>query len=408
MLILSTLFLHSAYAAPVIVAKTLGIPKVSQSYELSESLVETLQKEYSFDITLLIENPCADLACQQEKAKDASPLWLVQVVIADDKKSAEITLFDMEAQRVRNTKTVKGDSWEEVRAKLPTSLVKMGKRRFSKIKSETETSSPDSTQGEEATGESTTQEGSESAANDAVNTAEGVESTPEAVVPPLPAGKPFEGFRARAIGALGMYQYTQNAEESTEYISPDVALQTVIPDLRIAAEYWLPSNQIGFMAEAGIAPFGYKLGDASTIKTISNIRAGVAYHHPLGDNTSLEVGLAYHSTNGLGFRFADERTNVDALTQSIMGGALSVGVITRMANLDLRADISETFAPAPKQTRIRVYGEKLLSSLSGDMMLTAHGGLQCTMRHFGFEVQTETGNVFDLQVGLFGGAGVSF
>jgi hypothetical protein len=30
------------------------------------------------------------------------------------------------------------------------------------------------------------------------------------------------------------------------------------------------------------------------------------------------------------------------------------------------------------------------------------------MRHFGFEVQTETGNVFDLQAHLFGGAGISF
>ena len=127
------------------------------------------------------------------------------------------------------------------------------------------------------------------------------------------------------------------------------------------------------MAEAGIAPFGYKLGDDSAIKTITNIRAGLAYHHPLSESTSLEVGLSYHNTNGMDFRFAEERTKVDAFTQSITGGALSVGIVTRMANLDIRAELSETFAPAPKQTRIRLYGEKPLSTLSGNMMLTAHG-----------------------------------
>ena len=85
-----------------------------------------------------------------------------------------------------------------------------------------------------------------------------------------------------------------------------------------------------------------------------------------------------------------------------------MGIVTRMEKMDIRDDLSETFAPAPKQTRIRLYGEKPLSTLSGNMMLTAHGGLQVTMRHFGFEVQTETGSIFDLQAGLFGGAGVSF
>ena len=142
MLFLSSFMLNSAFAAPVVVAKTLGLPKISQSYALSEDLVATLQKEYDFDIALLVENPCADIACQQEKAKESNPLWLVHVVIAADKKSADITLFDMKNQRARNTKTVKGESWEEVRAKLPTSLVKLSKRRFSKITSDTEVSLP--------------------------------------------------------------------------------------------------------------------------------------------------------------------------------------------------------------------------------------------------------------------------
>ena len=398
MLFLSSLLLSSSFAAPVIVAKTLGLPKVSQSYALSEDLVDTLQKKYDFDITLLVENPCADITCQQEKAKEANPLWLVQVVIAADKKSAKITLFDMQNQRVRNTKTVKGESWEEVRAKLPTSLVKLSKRRFSKITSDTKTPVPPSKDGEEPTSDAT-EEGTEN-----------VEETQptKTVILLSPESKPFEGFRARATGALGMYQYKQSAEEGKEYISPDVALQTILPDVRIGVEYWLSSNQIGFMAEAGVAPFGYKLGDDSTVKTISNLRAGLAFHNPLNKDMSVEVGLAYHSTNGMDFRFAEERTKVDAFTQSITGGALSIGVVTRMSNMDIRADFSETFTPNPEQTRIRVYGEKPLSKLSGNMMFTAHGGLQVTMRHFGFEVQTETGSVFDLQAGLFGGTGVSF
>ena len=107
MIFLSSLLLSSSFAAPVIVAKTLGLPKISQSYALSEDLVEALQKEYDFDIELLVENPCADTACQQVKAKESNPIWLVQVVIAEDQKSADITLFDVEKQRARNTKTVK-------------------------------------------------------------------------------------------------------------------------------------------------------------------------------------------------------------------------------------------------------------------------------------------------------------
>ena len=396
MIFFSSLLLSSSFAAPVIVAKTLGLPKISQSYALSEDLVETLQKEYDFDIELLVENPCADIACQQAKAKESNPVWLIQVVIAEDQKSADITLFDMEKQRARNTKTVKGESWEEVRAKLPTSLVKLSKRRFSKIKAGT----PPAPEGEEPASD-VTEEGAE-------NTTE--ETAPvKAVTLLAPDSKPFEGFRARATGALGMYQYNQSAEEATEFISPDVALQTLLPDLKISTEYWLANNQIGVMAEAGIALFGYKFNDGGTaMNNISNLYAGLAYHHPLSEQTSLEVGLGYSSTNGMGFRFANDRTMVESLSQSITGGALSVGIVTRIANMDIRADLSETFAPAPKQTRIRLYGEKALSTHSGNMMLTAHGGLQVTMRHFGFEVQNETGSIFDLQAGLFGGAGVSF
>ena len=120
-------------------------------------------------------------------------------------------------------------------------------------------------------------------------------------------------------GSLGVYRYNQSSEEWKEHISPDVSLQTVIPDLRIMTEYWLASNQFGF-SEAAIAPFGYSLNGDNNIKTISNVRAGLAFHHPLGDKLSLEVGLAYHNTNGMDFRFEEERTKVDAFSQSITEG----------------------------------------------------------------------------------------
>ena len=41
--------------------------------------------------------------------------------------------------------------------------------------------------------------------------------------------------------------------------------------------------------------------------------------------------------------------------------------------------------------------ERNITSLPvGNMSLTAHGGLHCTMRHFGFDIQDESGSVFDI------------
>jgi hypothetical protein len=391
----------NAFAAePVFVAKALGLSKISESYLITEELTERLAKEYDFGIRILPESPCAAVECQRSNAADAQALWLITIEIYDDKTTALLSLYETSKEKNKRTKTVSGESWEEVRAKLSTTLLKMGKSTFSKIEI------PEEIQEIAASVDNVVDVGPNE-----VGESEGEVAKEEPIKPSVPLNNapPFSDFRARVTGGLGMYQYAQSSDEGFQHISPDVALMTILPEVQLDTEYWLPGNSYGVHIQAGIAPFGYKLGEDSSLQTITNLRAGILYHHSLNNMGSLEVGIAYHSTNGVGFQFTDERTSVGGTTQSIVGGALSVGIVTRAQGFDLRADVSETFAPMPSQTRIRLMAEKPLSVLPvANLMLTAHGGIQCTMRHFSFKLKEETGNVFDLQAGVFGGAGVSF
>ena len=72
-LALSSLFVSEGNAAPVVVGQTIGLSKKSESYQVSEELIETLSQQYAFEIALLTDNSCSDTTCQQKllSAEDA-------------------------------------------------------------------------------------------------------------------------------------------------------------------------------------------------------------------------------------------------------------------------------------------------------------------------------------------------
>ena len=221
--------------------------------------------------------------------------------------------------------------------------------------------------------------------------------------------QPFSGVRLRGTGALGIYSYAQSTDDGFLSISPSVSFFTILPDIRVETDIWLPNIPVGLNAQASIAPFGYKQGDESSIQTISNISFAFLYRMPNPILGFWEFGLGYHSTKGIGFQFTDERTKVESLSQEITGLLLSAGIIEHIFGFDVRVDIAETFAPWPKQTKFRLYAEQPYSVLPFfSSMLTLHGGIQCTLRHFSVHSHDETGKILDLQAGVFGGAGIAF
>lgn len=217
---------------------------------------------------------------------------------------------------------------------------------------------------------------------------------------------PFEGLRVRGNLKLGYYSYTQSSEDAREFLAPNVSLQTVIPDLQIEAEYSLMNNMISLDLHAGIAPYGYSLKDDSSLQTIMDLKTGFRYRHNLGGIT-IEAGLAYQASNGVAFLYTNNRTNVGSSTKALNGTALRVGMIQKLGDMDLRLELSETFAPLPVHTQLNILGEGALSTISG-MTLTYNGGIGLDLRHFSFENQGESANIFDLQASLFGGAGLKF
>ena len=396
----SFLFISQLYAAePVIVAKALGLEKISESYALSETLLEGIIKEHNTAAALMIENPCADIECQKSAVPEDSK-WLITVVFSKEEQyQAVLSFHDLGKDKVR-AKTYSAYTLAELKAMLPEKLLQQGKRIFPKYPKE-EKEEIVATKDDESTNTGETDTPTENTAPEPAKS--------KSELPPIPDTPPFDGLRVRASGNLGYYSYNQSADGKAEFISPSVGFQTILPDLLVDVEYWFMNNTIGIQAQAGIGLFGTKLGDSSSMESISNLRVGALYHLPLQENQTVEFGLGYHSTNGVGYQFVEERTAVSSNGQDIAGASLSVGFITRVAGLDTRIDISETFAPLPKHTRLRLMVERNISSLPiQNMNLTAHGGIHCTMRHFGFNIQDESGSVFDMQVGLFGGAGIHF
>ena len=121
MIFLSSLLINSSLASPVLVGKTIGLSKISQSYEISEELMDKLHNEYDFDVSL--------------SQKTHVPSWIVNELSPKKQPTLAGTNCHFLGQKRRTDlvrctkgtgskhKKVTGESWEEVRAKLPTSLL---------------------------------------------------------------------------------------------------------------------------------------------------------------------------------------------------------------------------------------------------------------------------------------------
>jgi len=98
----SLLFISHLYAAePIIVAKALGLEKLSESYAVSEALLNTITKEHNVDAALLVENPCADVDCQKSTAH-ADSKWLVTIEFSKNEQyEAVLSLHDIAKEKTR-------------------------------------------------------------------------------------------------------------------------------------------------------------------------------------------------------------------------------------------------------------------------------------------------------------------
>ena len=388
---MSLLLLSEAFASPVVVGQALGLSKKSESYQLSEEIIEALSAQYQFEITLIKDNNCADVSCLQKLLTAEEAQWLLSVVVAENKQEASLELFHVDKQKVIRKKTTKANSWEELPSIIKEDMQKMVLKDFAKIP----VPAPEKTEEEVS---SQTESPSEVPA----------EETPvETLRFQLP--QPFSGVRIRGTGALGIYRYGQSSTEGFAYLSPSVSFLTILPDIRMETDVWIPNIPVGLNAQASIAPFGYKQGDESSMQSISNLSVSVLYRMTHSTMGSWEFGLGYHNTKGMGFQFVDERTKVESISEDITGAILSAGMVGQFSGYDVRVDVAETFAPWPKQTKFRLYAEQPYSVLPFfNSMLTLHGGVQCTLRHFSVHSHDETGKILDVQAGVFGGAGIAF
>ncbi|MEC7985161.1 MAG: hypothetical protein VX278_08350 [Myxococcota bacterium] len=396
------------------IAKALGLSKLSESYLLSEQIAESIQEKTQTPTGILSGNSCTEVACQVDKAKEAGAQMLITVEITPVKKKyrATIGFHNTETGKTLYSKRVFNASLAGLKEILPETAYSSGQKYIDRTL-ESKTSDTITTENTETDWfDNEKEEGVTEGVAEGVTEGAAEESTETEEMPPPPAPVltlstlPFEGLRVRSSLKLGYYGYNQRSEEARNFISPNVEFQTVLPDIQIEAEYSLLNNMIGVDVHAGIAPFGYSLQDDTSTQTITDLKVGARYRYVL-DGITVEGGLAYQASNGIGFLFTNNRTSVGSSTKDLSGVALRTGFITQASNMDIRLEVCETFAPIPVHTQINLLVEGALAPMSG-MTLTFNGGAGLDLRHFDFENQGETADIFDLQANVFGGAGLKF
>ena len=378
----------------VLVAKTLGIPKISQSYALSEHLEESLEQSYGISVGILPENPCLDTTCQLDIFQKESAPYLLLVEISDKsgKKQAFIQLYNREKSKVQKKKTIKAASLEELQEALPSAVLALTKRSFEGL-SKKEDKKEDQKEDQSAPVSEETVVPEEQ---------EAVEVTPKE-----PLKSPYSGIRIRLGDMMSYGSYAQSSEGNPMEVAASVEYQGFVNKLYIQGEWRHDSLPLRVHFAQGNDFLGTSFNDQVDIFRLDQWVIGAGYIRELTSNLIAEGGISYRRCAGLGYVFTDNRVSVGTLSQDLQGVGLDLGLVSQFMGLDFRLSFSEVLAPRPIRSELALMAEwkhtKLLSFESA-----LHAGIQFNMQHFSFSHKEEDAKVDQLQVGLMGGWGVWF
>ena len=384
---------------PIMVAKSLGLERLSESYLLSEKIEQAIEKEYGMAVGILSGNPCASYTCQIEalQSDQTRYLILIDLIKEDEQYATLIKLYDTQKKKIRYNKKVQPAALTEIMETLPQKVVKLSKRYFSVMDKESSEQSSSASATESAVAKE------DDTVSDDVSEAEEVQPTKE----PTSPREAFKGFRVRAGGMLLYGQYAQKAEVIGQDLAADVSFATILPNFYAQGEMRFESIPLHVYGSLGVDTFGTTYADETSFYTMNQIRVAALYYKALSPNLILEGGLSYGNFSALSYIFESERTGVGSLTQNKAGVGVDVALLTQVGSFDVRLSISELLNPMPIQTQGSLFVEWSAGTIAG-YSSSFHAGINAQLQHFTLAKGDEEAAINNLQVGLSGGYGIWF
>ena len=121
----------------ILVAKALGLSKLSESYLLTEQVVKALKEQSQQAIGILSGNQCEDVSCQTEKAKEAGANVLATIQISQVKSKYKVTIgfYDVESGKLKASKRLSNSSLAGLKEIIPDAAYTVGKKYIEQAKS---------------------------------------------------------------------------------------------------------------------------------------------------------------------------------------------------------------------------------------------------------------------------------
>ena len=398
---------------PIMVAKSLGLERLSESYLLSEKVEQALIKAYGVPVGILSGNPCTNYKCQIKaiEAEQTHYLILIELTREGDQYTTSVRLYDSRKKKIRYNKKIPAASLTELMENLPDKVVQQSKPHFSALAKEMLDSQPKTSQSAKASDKPSDTKDPQALEDPQEETLVDAEASDgETTTPP---NKPpvsravFDGFRMRAGGMLLYNQFTQKADVIGQDIASDVSFATILPSLYAQGELRFSSIPLHVHGGVGVDAFGTTYADNTNLYTLSQFRFAALYYKALSPKLILEGGLSYGTFSSLSYIFESARTSVGSVTQDKAGVGIDVALLAQIAGFDVRVSLTELLEPMPIQTQGSVLIEWPAGTLAG-FQSSFHAGIHAQMRHFTVSKADEEAAVNNLQVGLLGGYGIWF